>query len=275
VTTWDLTTLSLGGGVQSSCLLLMACAGALPKPDVAIFADTRGESPETYRWLAEVLTPAAAQASIKLVVTSHGDLRNDVLTKTKGNPTLPYKTRSRATGEEGYFGRRGCTRDYKTRPIDRAIRAELGGGSMRGRQVETWLGISTDEIGRMKDSRTAWQTLRYPLVELGMSRADCARWLAGQGFGVAPRSACFFCPNHKSPHWRQLKQAHPDLWALAVELDDAARDKLPGVSQVDAFLHKARVPLPLVDLRTPEDHGQGALFGEDDACVDGSAGCFL
>ena len=43
-----------------------------------------------------------------------------------------------------------------------------------GTTVEMWLGISTDEAIRMKDSRDRWITNRYPLIEVGMSRRDCA-----------------------------------------------------------------------------------------------------
>ena len=36
-----LVVISLGAGVQSSTMALMAASGELPKPDCAIFADTR------------------------------------------------------------------------------------------------------------------------------------------------------------------------------------------------------------------------------------------
>lgn len=58
----DLTVLSLGAGVQSSTLLLMACAGELPRPDVAVFADTGWEPSAVYRWLHDVCQPAADTA---------------------------------------------------------------------------------------------------------------------------------------------------------------------------------------------------------------------
>ncbi|MBF9664240.1 hypothetical protein IAI33_11380, partial [Streptococcus pseudopneumoniae] len=47
-----LTILSLGAGVQSSTLALMAAAGEItPMPDIAIFADTGWESAVVYKWL--------------------------------------------------------------------------------------------------------------------------------------------------------------------------------------------------------------------------------
>ena len=44
--------ISLGAGVQSSALALMAAKGEItPMPDFAIFADTQAEPQSVYRWL--------------------------------------------------------------------------------------------------------------------------------------------------------------------------------------------------------------------------------
>ena len=54
-----LTVLSLGGGVQSSVMALMAGEGAFNRvPDCAIFADTHWEPPSVYdhiEWLKDRL----------------------------------------------------------------------------------------------------------------------------------------------------------------------------------------------------------------------------
>ena len=47
-----LRCLSLGAGVQSTTLALMAAKGEIgPMPDCAIFADTQAEPDSVYRWL--------------------------------------------------------------------------------------------------------------------------------------------------------------------------------------------------------------------------------
>jgi 3'-phosphoadenosine 5'-phosphosulfate sulfotransferase (PAPS reductase)/FAD synthetase len=46
-----LTVISLGAGVQSSTMALMAADGELPKPDCAIFADTGNEPKAVYTYL--------------------------------------------------------------------------------------------------------------------------------------------------------------------------------------------------------------------------------
>lgn len=48
----ELTVISLGGGVQSSVMALMAAEGAIkPMPDFAVFADTGWEPAGVYRHL--------------------------------------------------------------------------------------------------------------------------------------------------------------------------------------------------------------------------------
>ena len=56
--------------------------------------------------------------------------------------------------------------------------------------VETWLGNSTDESIHKKDSWGRWITNRYPLIEAGMSRSDCARRWSARYDRSRERSAC-------------------------------------------------------------------------------------
>ena len=52
----SLTVISLGGGVQSSVMALMASGGAFDRvPDCAIFADTRWEPPSVYEHVEWVI----------------------------------------------------------------------------------------------------------------------------------------------------------------------------------------------------------------------------
>ena len=169
----SLTVISLGGGVQSSVMTLMASRGAFDRvPDCAIFADTHWEPPTIYthlEWLA-------GQLRFPLHVVDNGrSLREDVkaLTNHSGSQNyvdIPVYLKGR-DGEGDGIGRRQCTDNYKIRPIRKKIRDLLG---LKPRQrvpsgvtVELWLGISTDEAIRMKTSRDRWITNRYPLVEAG------------------------------------------------------------------------------------------------------------
>ena len=84
----SLTVISLGGGVQSSVMALMANEGAFDRiPDCAIFADTRWEPPSIY----EHLTWLRDRLSFPLYVVDNGrSLRGDVkaLTNHRNSPRV-------------------------------------------------------------------------------------------------------------------------------------------------------------------------------------------
>ena len=148
-------------------------------------------------------------------------------------------------GEGDGIGRRQCTDNYKIRPIRRRIREMLG---LRPRQrvpngttVELWLGISTDEAIRMKTSRDRWMTNRYPLIEAGLSRSDCADWWAARYDRPLERSACVACPFQSRARWVETKRRWPVLFAEAVEIDDRLRDGL--ALNKTPYLHSLRRPL--------------------------------
>ncbi len=152
--------------------------------------------------------------------------------------------------------RRQCTGLFKVRPIRQAIR-QLS-KAHAGRPVEQWLGISLDEIERMRDSDVRYITNRYPLVELRMARIDCLLWLEAHGYPRPPKSACIGCPYRTNAQWRDLAA---DEWSDAVAFDAAIR-RLPRVIG-ETFLHRSRIPLPMVDLSTERERGQMEMWGDE------------
>ena len=71
-----LTILSLGAGVQSSVMALMAAKCEIsPMPDAAIFADTQAEPQGVYDWLDWLET----QLPFPIIKVTAGDLRQDCL----------------------------------------------------------------------------------------------------------------------------------------------------------------------------------------------------
>lgn len=161
--------------------------------------------------------------------------------------------------------RRQCATDYKIVPIRRKVR-ELTGLTRRRSPdhpvVEQWIGISLDEIIRMKPSREAWQLNRWPLIERRMSRRDCLAWLRRHGYPEPPKSACIGCPFHDDNRWRAIRDDDPAAWADAVGVDQAIRTGLRGIRGA-VYLHRSAVPLDQVDLSTAAEHGQLDLFGNE------------
>ena len=73
--------------------------------------------------------------------------------------------------------RRQCTADYKIKPVVKKVREMLGlkWGEKRkkGTRVEMIMGISIDEIFRMKTNQIKYITNVYPLIDAKLSREDC------------------------------------------------------------------------------------------------------
>jgi hypothetical protein len=259
----SLRVLSLGAGVQSSTLYLMAIAGEFgdERPSVAIFADTQWEPRAVYDWLDELDRIGGHIIPIRRVTT--GNIREAALNGSRGYRavSLPLYVENR-DGSRGII-RRQCTRDFKINPITKVVRAILGvkkGARVpKGVTVERWMGISLDEATRMKDSFEAYSVNRYPLVDRRMTRLDCEKWLAAHGYPTPPKSACIGCPFTSDMRWRELRDNNPEEWADAIAFDEAIRTGLPGLSR-PAFLHDSLQPLAEVDLSTAEERGQGNLF---------------
>jgi hypothetical protein len=127
--------------------------------------------------------------------------------------------------------RRQCTADYKVVPIRRKVRKLLGIAGRRSptRPVaEQWIGISRDETVRVKPSFEHWQINRWPLIEQGVTRLDCLRWLERHGYPQPPKSACIGCPFHSDDHWRRMRARDPDVWGGCRVGRSCRPDGVPG-----------------------------------------------
>jgi hypothetical protein len=250
--------LSLGAGVQSSTLLLMARDGLVtPRPRAALFADTGWEGAAVYRHLEWLEKEVGADIPIQRV--SAGNLREEVTRLGEGGASFAsMPLHARFPNGKRTILQRQCTRRYKIDPIRQAVRELLGGLF----PCELWLGISTEEAHRMKESREQFLRHRYPLIELGMSRADCLAWCRENGYPEPPQSACIGCPFQSKALWQQLAAERPEEFADAVAVDAAIR-KLPWLAG-EMFLHPSLLPLPMA-VQGPAE-GSGSIDGFGNEC---------
>ena len=262
-----LRVLSLGAGVQSTTLALMAAHGEVgPMPDCAVFSDTGWEPQAVYDHLAWLRSPNVLPFPVHVVAA--GDIRADLLRAADGQrwTSIPAFTRTVRRGRVSLgMIRRQCTKDYKIVPIRRKVRSLAGLTRRRSPDapiVEQWIGISLDEIIRMKPSFEAWQVNRWPLVEQRMTRQACLRWLERHGYPTPPKSSCIGCPFHSDAMWRRLRDEDPPAWTDAVAIDRAIRTGLRGI-RGEVFLHRSAVPLDEANLSTAADAGQLDLFGNE------------
>ena len=254
--------ISLGAGVQSSVMALMAAKGEItPMPSCAIFADTGWEGKHVYKFLDWL----EGQLPFPVHRVSKGNIRDDLTTSlgSKRFASIPFFTESK---NGGGLMRRQCTNEYKVQPIIQKTRELLG---LKYRQrakgkvnVNMWIGISLDEIIRMKDNRETWITNRWPLIEKKMTRVDCMNWMEKNGYPMPQKSSCIGCPYHDDKTWREMKLTRPDEWADAVEIDDLIRGGVHGTKE-KLYLHRSLQPLEVVDFRSLEDMGQTNMFSEE------------
>jgi hypothetical protein len=237
-----LRVISLGAGVQSTTMALMAIER--DTVDCAIFADTGWEPKAVYDHLAWL----ESYLPFPVYRVSQGNLRDAIINSKFA--AVPFYTR---TG----LGARQCTSNYKLRPLYRKVRELLGGKTPKG-GCEMWVGISTDEMIRMKDARVQYIKNRFPLIEWDMSRNDCLKWMKDSGFKQPPRSACLGCPFKKDSQWRETKNGPADEWIATVEADKQMR----MASGVEKFMHRSLKPLDEVDFQTAEDRGQLNFLSE-------------
>lgn len=295
----EINVFSLGAGVQSTTMLLMACHGEVsPIPDFTIFADTGWEPRKVYNHL-EWLKSEVAKFGVEITVTTNGNIREDILKAANGErfASLPFFVISETPiyeGEDlnadpnqivmfdmdfmmediepserkivGWVKRKGmvrrqCTNEYKLKGIRKKTRELLG--YQKGERVKDkvimWKGISTDEIQRMDMSRDKWIDFRYPLIEENMSRWGCLDWMRNKGYPEPPKSSCIGCPFHNDAMWLDMKRNDPESWNDAVEIDRAIRN-LPRFKG-QAFLHASLKPLEEVDFN--ENQMEIDLFNND------------
>ena len=253
-----LNIISLGAGVQSSTMALMAAHGEIvPMPDCAIFADTGAEPKKVYKWLNYL----EKNLPFRVVRVVRGNLRDEINGWAAGINRIDARPPFFTSG--GGMLRRQCTQDFKIDPIRNQVRELIGlrKGQRGPKEISAiqWIGISTDEASRMKPSRASYIKMRWPLIEAGLSRKDCLAWMASHGYPKPAKSACTFCPYHDNSMWRDMRDNDPESWADAVAIDATIRK---GDSQ-RWFLHRDRVPLDQVDLRTSGEAGQADMFGNE------------
>lgn len=265
--------ISLGAGVQSSAMALMASRGLLPNSDKVIgciFADTGDEPASVYTWLKWL------ESNLRFPVhtVQKGVISKDSLTLYTNKKTgknyiksiIPAFVSQQNGKREGLLGRK-CTADYKVAPILKKARklAAIKHGQKTVGLVQ-WIGISKDEAHRMKPSKVVWARNTWPLIEAGMSRRDCLDWMKANGYPEPPRSACVYCPFHSDAEWRRLKQHEPSEFEKAVKFEkdlQLALSKPGGLTKVP-YLTRRCVPLDTIDFsENQKGYQQLDMFGNE------------
>lgn len=245
----DIGTVSYGGGVQSTALLVLRAQGIIPF-NTFLFCNVGDDSehPDTLRYVADVAMPYAAEHGIDLQVLERR--RRDGTTETLWSRLMREDSRSLdipVRMSNGAPGNRSCTADFKIRVVARWLKQH---GATEDHPATVAIGISQDEVTRANTrTKDAYERVVYPLISIGMDtglrlrRDDCIRIIREAGLPVPPKSSCFFCPFHRPAAWADLYRESPDLFKRSCELEDTLNERRARLGRDPVFLTRFNMPL--------------------------------
>lgn len=249
----DAQVWSCGGGTQSGAIAFFIGEGLLPKPDHCFMIDTQRERSSTWPFVDGFIRPQLARVGLTLHVVRKDAFTTVDLLSTKGAILLPgFTTHSGSIGKLPGW----CSGSWKQEVSERYLR------SLGVKTAKIWIGISTDELRRVRRPHRPWLIPTYPLVYLlSKSRLDCVAAIRSTGYkGDIPHSACWMCPNLADEEWSDMKRDTPEDFAQAVKFDLDMREIDPHF-----WIHESCKPLGEVDFTA-----QQSMF-PDRGCT---GGCF-
>lgn len=236
-------SISYGGGVQSTALLVLAAQGRIDFP-LFLMANVGddSENPATLRYVEEYARPFAAEHGIELAVLDR--IKRDGSVETlwgrltrEGSRSLPIPVRM----SNGAPGQRSCTADFKIKVIGKELKRR---GATEKTPAVIGIGISVDEIHRANNRKVEpHEVITYPLLDLGLRRTDCARIIREAGLPVPPKSSCFFCPFHRPETWHDQRRDEPDLFEKSCQLEELLNERRDELGKNHVFLTRFARPL--------------------------------
>lgn len=211
----SMRALSFGAGVNSTAILCLHKERKV-SIDYVIFADTKGEHPETYNYIEAHVKPLCRSLNLPFDIVCHGDLLKDYTEKN----IIPFRL----------F--RSCTDKYKIRPIKRYL----------PKDSTMILGIDYGEKHRAE--RFIGSHFEFPLIDLKIDREECKQIIQRNGLPIPIKSGCYFCPFTKRSEWIKLLKNHRDLY-LEAEAFEKNCSKYPKYTLTKIPLRRLRESIEL------------------------------
>ena len=224
--TKEFHVVSLSGGKDSTCLLLLMIERGMPI-DAVISADTSMEFPEMYAHLAKLDEHLYRERGLHITTLRHPQGFEYLMFDAPQQQERAIERRI-ANGQPliGYgwpaMQVRWCTGQLKTHLIDKEANR-----LKQKHQVRHYVGIAADEAHRCKD-------LCYPLVDWGITEAEALRICYDRGFDfgglyqIYRRASCWCCPLQRIGELRKLRQHHPELRQRLRQMDARAIEQFKG-----------------------------------------------
>ncbi len=216
----EYTVAALSGGKDSTAMLLGMLERGM-QIDCILFCDTGLEFPEMYEHLDKLerdigrpITRIKAEHSYEYLMLEAPVKRGDdsPIVKRYGFGGFGY----------GWPGprQRWCTTMLKDMPREKFLR-EL----RQKYTVKECIGIAADEQYRLKRERNKNPNHVHPLVDWGMTEADCLKYCYSHGYDWGglyeqfKRVSCWCCPLQSLEELRQLHRLYPILWEQLKDWD--------------------------------------------------------
>ena len=198
-------------------------------------SNTTREATETWEYTIEYTLPLLERIGLRLEICTP---RNYGLYDNEQN-TLPRIPAYTAFGQLPLY----CSNEWKRDEIRRYLRRQGYGPK---HPIIQWIGLSLDEVARMKRTGRKWIVNDWPLITiLKTYRGECQQIVLDAGLPMPPKSSCWMCPYRSNMQWRRLQDHYPGDWQNAITLDYSIRER---DEQHSLFIHREAVPLDQADL---------------------------
>lgn len=250
--------LSCGAGQQSTALALMSCDNVLnpgkfplvPVYDAVLFCDLGGEREWVYRQV-DFLKNQCMRVEIPFYILRDKNLKEDYM-KNYGRKrvvTIPFWSVDE-NGRKGIMTRH-CTIDYKIIQMQNFVRWNLlgyrKGERTRPKDIqahEMHIGFTYEEQQRIFDSKHKLFVNRFPMVEMGLVRADNYAYVKERWGLETKGSACLFCPFHTNYFFWDCKQTCRNDYQTVLDFDNMLENGEPdsriGVPDSKVYISRSR-----------------------------------
>jgi len=258
----------------------MACDNVLnpdkfplvPIYDAILFCDLGGERDWVYRQV-DFLKDQCTKFGIPFYILRDKNLKDDYMQNYSKNRvvTIPFWS----VDENGKKGKmtRHCTIDYKIVQMQNFVRWELLGYHKRQRTRpedvqahEMHIGFTTEERQRIFDSKHKLFVNKFPMVEMGLVRADNYAYVR-ETWGFKTRgSACLFCPFHTNYFFWECKQSCYDDYQTIIDFDNMLENGVPnsriGVPNSKIYISRSRKRIKDLQISECQDKEVFGFKGE-------------
>lgn len=241
--------------MQSTALALMSVENKMkgymihpfvPIYDLIIFCDL-GQEPAWVYHQVDFIKQACDKVGIRFkVLKTH---LYDTYTEKFGSKrvsSIPFWS----IAPDGKFAKmpRSCTIDFKILKIQQYARYNLLGYRpyQRTRKEDIGrhymhIGFSAEEKKRAFLSKNPMYHNVFPLVEMGLQRADNFKYILEQWGLETKASACSICPFHKNYFFEYLKTNHPDNYQAVLDMDRILEERQPQTKiQSKLYISRSR-----------------------------------